>query len=75
MKTFGLVVASLFLLLLISGCAKMSDESTSVMLQNPETMEFVKCDVNQWGTKKSFAENEQCIEDYKRQGYVIWAER
>lgn len=53
----------------------MSDKSTSVMLQHPETMDFVKCDVDQWGTKKSFAKNEQCIEEYKSQGYVIWAER
>lgn len=45
------------------------------MLQHPETMDFVKCEVDQWGTKKSFAKNEQCIEEYKRQGYVIWAER
>ena len=75
MKPFDLVAPTLFIILLISGCAKMSDESTSVMLQNPETMEFVKCDVDQWGTKKSFAENEQCIEGYKRQGYVIWSQR
>jgi hypothetical protein len=75
MKTFNLVVVALFITLLTTGCAKMSDEPTTVMLQNPETMEFVKCDVDQWGTKKSFADNQACVEDYKSKGYVIWAER
>jgi len=53
----------------------MSDEPTAVMLQHPETMEFVKCQVDQWGTKKSFVKNEECVKDYQSQGYVIWGER
>lgn len=75
MKMLACFVQILLIMLFISGCARMSDKSTSVMLQHPETMDFVKCDVDQWGTKKSFAKNEQCIEEYKSQGYVIWAER
>ena len=69
------ITAIIALLFLGSGCASMSDESKSVMLQNPETMEFVKCTVDQWGTSASFARNAQCVEEYKRQGYVVWAER
>ena len=62
-------------LILATGCARMSDEPTSVILQNPATMEFVHCDVGQWATKASFAKNEKCVEDYKRQGFVVWAKR
>lgn len=78
MKTrYWFVVGSVLLLVLVSGCARMSDsaKSESVMLQNLETMEFVTCTVDQWGTKASFSKNEECVEEYKRQGYVIWAER
>ena len=69
------IAQTVLLLFLISACAGMSDKSTSVMLQNPETMDFVKCTVDQWGTNASYAKNEVCIEEYKRQGYVIWAQR
>lgn len=76
MSMRGLCITGIFLLLfLISGCAGMSGKSKSVMLQNPETMDFVKCTVDQWGTKASYAKNEACVEEYKRQGYIIWAER
>jgi hypothetical protein len=59
----------------IAGCAGMSYQPTSVIFQNPTTMEFVQCDVGQWGTKASYAKNEQCVEEYKRQGFVVWAKR
>ena len=55
MRIWGYFITGISVCLLAVGCAKMSDESTSVMLQNPETMEFVKCNVDQWGTKASFA--------------------
>ncbi|TKB06053.1 hypothetical protein [Desulforhopalus sp. IMCC35007] len=58
-----------------AGCARMSDKPTYVVLQNPVTMEFVHCEVGQWSTKSAFAKNEQCVEDYKRQGFVVWAKR
>lgn len=69
------IMGTSLLLFLISGCAGMSDKATSVLLQNPETMDFVKCTVDQWGTKASYKKNEACVEEYKRQGYVIWAQR
>lgn len=75
MKIGSCVMTGIAFCLFLGSCASMSDESTSVMLQNPETMEFVKCTVDQWGTKASFTKNEECIEEYKRQGYIIWAER
>jgi len=75
MKTLSYFVLLAAVSFLLFGCARMSDESTSVMLQHPETMDFVKCDVDQWGTKKSFAKKDQCVQSYISQGYVIWAER
>lgn len=75
MKILGRIVSLFIIGVLVFGCARMSDESTAVMLQHPETMDFVKCEVDQWGTKKSFAKKDQCVEDYKAKGYIIWAER
>lgn len=76
MRMWGFCITGISLLLfLISGCVGMSEKSTSVMLKNTETMDFVKCNVDQWGTKASYAKNEECVEEYKRQGYVIWAQR
>ncbi|PHR30544.1 MAG: hypothetical protein COA36_00630 [Desulfotalea sp.] len=75
MRMWTYCILAILVLVFGVACARMSDKSTSVMLQNLETMDFVKCNVDQWGTRASFAKNEKCIEDYKRQGYVIWAER
>ena len=61
--------------LLIGGCASFSDKSKNVILQNPETMEFVNCEVDKWGTKASYEANEQCVKEYQDKGYIIWGER
>lgn len=74
MKTHGMKVLLLLTMFFVFGCAK-SDKSTSIMLQHPETMDFVKCDVDQWRTKSSYAKMDQCVESYRTKGYVIWAER
>ncbi|MBW1636732.1 MAG: hypothetical protein JRC87_06410 [Deltaproteobacteria bacterium] len=63
------------LVMLAGGCASFGDKSKKVILQNPETMEFVDCKVDKWGTKKSFETNEECVKNYQAKGYVIWGER
>ena len=68
-----LAVLSL-LLVLMGGCGSLSENSRSVILQNPETLEFVNCNVDKWGTFASYARNEKCVEDYENQGYVVWGE-
>lgn len=56
------------------GCAGKSSPAKKVILQHPQTMEFAKCNVGQWGSESPFDSNEECIEDYKKQGYVVWGE-
>ncbi len=69
-------VTSIFaFVLLIGGCASIVGKPRNVILQNPETMEFVNCEVSQWGTIISYEANEQCVKDYQAKGYVIWGER
>lgn len=62
------------LALSILGCAGKSSTPKKIILQHPETMEFMKCNVGQWGSESAFATNEECVEEYKKQGYVIWGE-
>lgn len=68
------LIVSFVALGMSGGCAALTDKPSSVIMQNPETMEFVNCDVDEWGTSKSYARNEQCVEDYKKQGYIVWGE-
>ncbi len=37
-------------------------------------MDFVNCKVDKWNSKKSYEANDKCVEDYKKQGYIIWGE-
>lgn len=71
MKQLYLVAAAV----LLTGCGAIHKEPKKVILQHPETMEFVNCQVDEWVTKKSFEKNNECIEEYQRQGYVIWGQR
>jgi hypothetical protein len=70
-----LIVSGLCFFLLAGGCASLGDKSKKVILQNPETMEFVNCEVDRWGTRRSYATNEECVKEYQAKGYVIWGER
>jgi hypothetical protein len=70
-----IILTPIILLVLTGGCASFSDKSTKVILQHSETMEFVSCKVDKWGTALSYERNEQCVEDYKKQGYIVWGER
>lgn len=57
-----------------AGCGQHSGKSV-VIMQNPETMDFVNCTVDHWATPVSYAKNAQCVEDLKSKGYVVWGER
>ena len=59
---------------LAGGCASYSSKSV-VIMQHPETMEFVNCKVDGWATNGAYAENEKCVEDLKKKGYIVWGER
>lgn len=64
------------LLLLCSACASYSGKSKMVILQDPKTMDFVECEVSdQFVTPASYTKNEECVEGYKKQGFVVWGER
>jgi len=70
-----ITVGSFCLTLLVGGCAALGDKPKNVILQNPETMEFVNCEVDKWGTVASYEINERCVKDYQSKGYVIWGKR
>ncbi|MCP3887617.1 MAG: hypothetical protein GY702_01930 [Desulfobulbaceae bacterium] len=72
--TIKVLVLLIFLCLMVSGCTRFADRSSNVILQNPETMDFVNCKVDKWNSKKSYEANDKCVEDYKKQGYIIWGE-
>lgn len=59
---------------LVGGCALYSGKPGTVMMQHPETMEFVTCKMDKWPTSASYAENEKCVEDLKQKGFVVWGE-
>ena len=69
-----LVAAGLLGLFALAGCGKQTDKSV-VIMQHPETMDFVKCTVDAWATSASYAKNAQCVEDLKNKGYIVWGER
>jgi hypothetical protein len=68
--TLKLLVFSM--LLLLSSCMAAKDKPKTVILQNPETMDFQNCKVADWGSEEGFQDNEKCIERYQQEGYIIW---
>lgn len=59
----------------LSGCASHSGKPSVVIMQHPETIDYVNCKVDEWATAASYAENEKCVEELKKQGYIVWGER
>jgi hypothetical protein len=59
----------------LGGCASFSGKPETVILQNPQTMEFVNCDVSKWETEESYRANDQCVKDYEARGFVVWGKR
>lgn len=66
-------ICSLFFVALLSSC--IAQKEKLIILQHPETMEFERCQVADWGSKEALAENEACVEAYKQKGYVVWGTR
>ncbi len=63
-------------LLLCGGCASMYGKPRVVILHNPLTAEFVDCKVSgEVATPESFVQNETCIENLKKQGFIVWGQR
>ncbi len=69
-----LVAPGLFALSGLTGCGNHSAKSV-VIMQHPETMDFVNCSVDAWATPASYAKNARCVEDLKEKGYIVWGER
>jgi len=65
----------LFAVLAQAGCAVLSDKPVTVILQHPETLEFVNCDVDHWNMPASYEKNDKCVEEYKKKGFVVWGTR
>ncbi len=57
------------------GCAAMTDKPVTVILKHTETLEFVTCDVDHWNMPDSFKKNDECVEEYKKKGFVVWGTR
>ncbi len=75
MNTRCLVIIAIMVIIGCGGCSLFIDKPLTVVLQHPETMDFVSCQVDGWETPYSYANNEQCVEGYKKQGYIVWGER
>jgi predicted ATPase len=46
-----------------------------VILQHPDTMDFQNCEVDKWGLDKHFQNNEECVKNYQKLGYIVWGSR
>lgn len=68
-----LIAAGVVTALGTTGCNKTA--KSVVIMQHPETMEFVDCKVDAWATPASYAKNARCVEELKQKGYVVWGER
>lgn len=65
----------LAMLSLSGGCANFSKQPRTVLLQHPETLDFVECRVGRLLTNFDYARNEECVAEYQKQGYVVWDQR
>jgi hypothetical protein len=61
------------LAVVVSGCA-LSGKPTKFVLKHPETLDFVNCDVDKWGTPLSYKSNEECVKHYESLGYFVWGQ-
>ncbi len=72
---FSLLILVFVVIMVCSGCSMYNGKSKKVILRHPVTQEFVSCQVDRWETAASFAKNEECIQNYKEKGFVVWGER
>ncbi len=59
---------------LLSSCASIMGKPRVYIMQNPETMEFKNCDVGTIGLDKHFKDNEECMENLKKEGWIVWGQ-
>lgn len=60
------------ILIAVGGCAGKDTPPKRVVMQNPETAEFVNCDRKDIGPEKTYKTSEDCIEHFKKEGYIVW---
>lgn len=60
---------------LLSSCLATKDKTELVILQHPDTMDFQECRLADWGSGKALRDNEECVNRYRQQGYIIWGSR
>lgn len=65
-------VLCILVLLVVGGCAGKDKPPTRVVMQNPETAEFVNCDRKDIGPEKTYKNSEECIKHYEKEGYIVW---
>lgn len=58
----------------VGGCAGHSGKSKRIVMQHPETMEFVNCKIEGWANAAAYAANEKCVDDLKQKGFIVWGE-
>lgn len=63
------------LLPLLASCASITGKPRVVIMQHPETIDFQNCDVGKYGFDKDFRDQQTCVDELKKQGYIIWGER
>ncbi len=56
----------------LCGCAFTEGKPRKVILRHPVTYDYVDCNVDIWQTEKSYKKNDECVEHYKKQGFVVW---
>lgn len=63
------------LLALLASCAATQGKPRVVIMQNPESMDFQNCKVEEWWNDQAFKDNEECVKGYLKQGYIVWGTR
>jgi len=58
--------------LLLCSCLAEKSEPKVVILKHPDTLDFQRCVVADWGSKQGYRDNEECIRQYRQRGYIVW---
>lgn len=69
MRTFLVLLA----VLLLAGCKAYSAKHNRTILMN-STGERQECEVGKLRSEASYTTYEECIENYKAQGYKVWGQ-
>lgn len=69
---YARILPLVFCALILSSCIANKDQPKTVMLKHPETLDFQKCSVEDWGSNEGYAYKDRCVEEWKEQGYIVW---